>query len=99
MAEAIGILTSLTLVLLVGLAVMIFSYRMKLPAAFLLLVAGMIIGFLTKGIAFLSIPNALLAIIVLLSLSFVAFNAASLLKLSKIDRPSRRILKSIFAFS
>ena len=93
MVDALGILTSIAVVLLVGMLLSAFAYKIRIPDVLLLLIAGMLIGSIPyQGRYLIEFPTLFLTATSILALAIIVFNSASRLKFRELDQFSARAM-------
>jgi cell volume regulation protein A len=99
MATAISVLTSITVILLIGLLISIFASKFKIPDVLLLIVAGILVGSVPyKGTYLISFPEIFLTSVAILALAMIIFDSTSRLKLREFDTFSMKAIKLAFVF-
>lgn len=99
MADALGVLTSLTVILLIGLIVSIISSKLKIPDILLLIASGILIGSVPyKGAYLFEFPTIFLTSISILALAIIIFDSTSKLKIREFDTFSFRAFKLAMIF-
>ncbi len=99
MVTALGIITSITVILLIGLLISIFASKFKIPDVLLLIVAGILIGSVPyKGAFLISFPEIFLTSVSILALAMIIFDATSKLKLREFDTFSMKAIKLAVVF-
>ncbi|MBN2111688.1 cation:proton antiporter [Candidatus Woesearchaeota archaeon] len=97
--DALGILTSITAILLIGLLVSILSSRLKIPDVLLLILVGIGIGAVEyEGAPLVQFPVIFLTSISILALATIIFDSTSKLKLREFDVFSVKAFKLAFIF-
>ena len=97
--DALGILTSITVILLIGLIMSIISSKLKIPDVLLLIIVGMGFGAIKyKGAPLIEFPVIFLTSISILALATIIFDSTSRIKLREFDTFSIRALKLTFLF-
>lgn len=97
--DALAILTSITVILLIGLLVSILSAKLKIPDILLLIVVGILIGSVPyKGEYLIQFPMIFLTSISILALAIIIFDSTSRLKLREFDTFSTKALKLALVF-
>lgn len=97
--DALSILTSITVILLIGLLISVFSSKLRIPDILLLILAGIAIGSVPyKGAYLIRFPPIFLTSISILALAVIIFDSTSSLKLKEFDTFSMRALKLTFVF-
>lgn len=100
MAEALTILTAISVVLLIGVIFSIFAKKLRLPEILVLIVVGIVLGFLKyKGDPLLQFPTVFLTSISLLALALIVFDSSSKLRIKELDALSLKALKFVAIFS
>lgn len=96
---ALNILTSLTVILLIGLLVSILASKFKIPGVLLLIASGIVIGSVPyKGAYLIEFPEIFLASISILALAMIIFDSTSKLKLREFDTFSTKAFKLALVF-
>jgi len=99
MATALGVITSITVILLIGLLISIFASKFRIPDVLLLIVAGILIGVVPyKGSYLVSFPEIFLSSVSILALAIIIFDSSSRLKLKEFDTFSMKATKLAFIF-
>jgi len=99
MAEALLFLTSLAIILLVGVIASILSGKLKLPPIFLLIIAGIGLKFINlDGQPLMEFGPTFLTAISLLALVMIIFDATSRFKLRDFDLFSASAFKLSIVF-
>ena len=99
MTDALGIITSITVVLLIGILVSAFASRIRMPDVLLLIIAGMLMGAVPyKGAYLIQFPPLFLEAISILALAMIIFDSTSRLKLREFDTFSMKGLKLALLF-
>ena len=100
MAEALTILTAISVVLLIGVIFSIFAKKLRLPEILVLIVIGIVLGFLKyRGDPLLQFPTVFLTSISLLALALIVFDSSSKLRIKELDALSLKALKFVAIFS
>ncbi|MBW2973519.1 cation:proton antiporter [Candidatus Woesearchaeota archaeon] len=98
--EALTILTSISAVLLIGIIFSIIATKLKIPEILVLIVAGIILGFIQyHGEQLIQFPNMFLTSVSLLALALIVFDSASKLRLKELDVLSLKALKFVGIFT
>lgn len=96
---ALNILTSITVILLIGLLISVFASRFHISDILLLIIAGIIIGSVPyKGAYLIQFPEIFLTSISILALAMIIFDSTSRLKLREFDTFSMRAMKLAMLF-
>ena len=99
MADALTIVTSITLLLLVGMLSSILANKFKISEVLILLLVGMVIGKINyQGQSIVSFPQTFLISISIIALVMIIFDASSNFKLRELDTLSFKALKLISIF-
>ena len=100
MVEALTIITSISVLLLIGIICSAVAKRVGLPDVLLLLIAGMLIGvFHERWFGFVDFPILFLTTLSLLALALVVFNSSAKLRLRELDTLSLKSLKLVVVFT
>ena len=100
MADALTIVTSIVIVLLVGLIVSWIGAKLKIPDVLLLVLTGMLLGFVSiDGFKLIDFPPLFLASIGIIALALIIFDSMARVKLREFDSFSLRTLKLVFIFT
>lgn len=100
MAEALTILTAISVVLLLGVMFSLFAKKLKLPEILVLILVGIILGFLKyKGGPLLEFPTVFLTSVSLLALALIVFDSSSKLRIKELDALSIKALQFVGIFS
>lgn len=98
--DALGILTAISVVLLIGVVFSIVSRKLKVPEILVLIIVGIVLGFFTyKGGPLLQFPTVFLTSISLLALALIIFDSSSNLRLKELDSLSVKALKLVGIFT
>jgi len=98
--DALGILTAISVVLLIGVVFSILSKKLRIPEILVLIVVGIILGFFTyKGEPLLHFPTVFLTAVSLLALALIIFDSSSKLRLKELDALSIKALKFVGIFT
>ena len=98
--EALTILTSISVVLLIGVIFSIIATRLKIPEILVLIVVGIVLGFIQyRGEQLIQFPNMFLTSVSLLALALIVFDSASKLRLKELDALSLKALKFVGIFT
>ena len=98
--DALGILTAISVVLLIGVVFSIVSKKLKIPEILVLIVVGIILGFFTyQGEPLLQFPTVFLTAVSLLALALIIFDSSSKLRLKELDILSIKALKFVGIFT
>lgn len=96
MVDALSILTAISVVLLIGVLFSLLAKRLNLPEILVLIVVGVVLGFLTyKGAALIQFPTMFLTAVSLLALALIVFDSSSKLRLKELDTFSIKALKFV----
>jgi len=96
---ALGVITSITLILLIGLLISIFASKFRIPNVLLLIVAGILMGAVPyKGAYLISFPEIFLTSVSILALALIIFDSTSKLKLKEFDTFSMKAIKLAMVF-
>jgi cell volume regulation protein A len=99
MADALSIITSITVILLIGILISAFASKFKLPDVLILIIAGILIGSVPyKGAYLIQFPTLFLTSISILALAIIIFDSTSKLKLREFDTFSMKALKLAMLF-
>ena len=94
METALYFLTSLAIILLIGLFCTFLSNRLKIPYILLLLISGLTLGSITyKGEMLIKFPASVLTAISILALVMIIFDSASRYQLKQFDTLSPQAIK------
>lgn len=100
MVEALSIITSIAVVLLVGVVLSVFATRIKIPEILVLILAGIILGTIKyQGMPVIVFPSLFLTSISLLALALIVFDSSVRLRLKEIDTLSMKAIKFVTIFS
>lgn len=100
MVEAISILTSISVVLLIGVLFSLLAKRLNLPEILVLIIVGIVLGFLQyRGAPLFHFPTVFLTSISLLALALIVFDSSSKLRLKELDSLSIKALKLVGIFT
>jgi cell volume regulation protein A len=92
--EALAILTSLAVVLVVGTLAVAIAARFKMPSTLLLLAAGIGLSYITyQGNQLVSFPQSFFTSIALLAVALIVFEGAASMKLRELDTFSLKAIK------
>lgn len=98
--DALGILTAISVVLLIGVLFSIVSKKLKIPEILVLIVVGIILGFFTyQGAPLIHFPTVFLTAVSLLALALIIFDSSSKLRLKELDALSIKALKFVGIFT
>jgi len=96
MVDALSILTAISVVLLIGVLFSLLAKRLNLPEILVLIIVGVVLGFLTyKGAALIQFPTMFLTAVSLLALALIVFDSSSKLRLKELDTFSIKALKFV----
>jgi len=96
---SIGILTSIAIVLLVGVLVSLFATRFRIPEAFMLILTGLLLGYLRiGGEPIIEFPSLFITTAALLALAMIIFDGSARIKLSRFDQLSTKALRLALTF-
>lgn len=97
--DALSILTSITVILLIGLLASVISAKLKIPDVLLLILVGMGLGAIEyKGAPLIQFSTIFLTSISILALATIIFDSTSRIKLRELNTFSVRALKLAFIF-
>lgn len=97
--EPLTILTSLAVLLLIGVLSSIIATKLKIPDVLLLILAGMAIGQITyQGAAIIEFPQSFLSAISILALVMIVFHSSSRFKFRELDTFSFKAIKLTLIF-
>jgi len=97
--NALNILTSITVILLIGLIVSMIASKFRVPGVLLLIAAGIAIGSVPyKGAYLVEFPEIFLSSVSILALAMIIFDSTSKLKLREFDTFSTRAFKLALVF-
>jgi cell volume regulation protein A len=100
MVEALSILTSISVILLIGVLFSLIAKRLKLPEILVLIILGIALGFFThKGEQLIQFPTLFLTSVSLLALALIVFDSSSKLRIRELDALSIKALKFVGVFS
>jgi len=96
---ALGVITSITLILFIGLIISIFASKFRIPNVLLLIVSGILIGAVPyKGAYLVSFPEIFLTSVAIMALAMIIFDSTSKLKLREFDTFSMKAIKLAIVF-
>ncbi|MBD3304200.1 hypothetical protein GF343_03575 [Candidatus Woesearchaeota archaeon] len=96
MVEALSILTAISVVLLIGVLFSLLAKRLNLPEILVLILVGIVFGFLTyQGKPLIQFPTTFLTAVSLLALALIVFDSSSKLRLKELDTFSIKALKFV----
>ncbi len=99
MVATLTILTSLAVLLLVGVICSIIATKLKIPDVLLLILAGMAIGQIKyEGLPAVEFPQSFLTAISILALVMIVFHSSSRFKFREMDTFSFKAIKLTFIF-
>lgn len=91
--DALSILTSISVLLMIGMLLSLLSQKIKVPDVLFLIFLGVVLSLIPyKGGTLMDFPPLFLTSISLLALAMIVFNSASKLKFREIDEFSTRAL-------
>jgi len=97
--EPLTILTSLAVLLLIGVLSSIIAKKLRIPDVLLLILAGMAIGQITyQGAALIEFPQSFLSAISILALVMIVFHSSSRFKFREMDTFSFKAIKLTLIF-
>lgn len=98
--EALSIITSISVLLLLGIVSSVLCKRFKIPDVLVLILIGVFFGFVQyQGRALFEFPALFLATISILSLALIVFDSSVMLRLRDLDTYSLKALKLVLIFS
>lgn len=98
--EALSIITSISILLLLGIVSSVLCKRFKIPDVLVLILVGLIIGFIEyQGHSLFEFPVLFLATISILALALIVFDSSIMLRLRDLDAYSLKALKLVLIFS
>jgi len=98
--EALTIITSISVLLLVGIIGSIIAGKLKLPDVLILILLGVAAGFVKyDGRPLVEFPALFLATISILAMALIVFDSAARLRLRELDVHAFKSLKLVFIFS
>lgn len=96
---AINVLTSITVVLLIGLLISIIASKLKIPSILMLIASGIALGSIKyRGTYLIDFPVIFLTATSILALALIIFDSTSKLKIREFDAFSMKGLKLAFVF-
>jgi NhaP-type Na+/H+ or K+/H+ antiporter len=99
MVTAINILTSISVLLFLGLVISLVAYWLKIPDILLLILTGIALSSVVyNGELIFSFPLLFLSTTSLLALAMIVFDGAAKLKIRQLDTFSLRTFKFVFIF-
>lgn len=96
--EALDIVSGITILMLIGIILTLFSYKLKISNVLFLLIAGLILGGLNNTYNFLNISPVALVTIAIISLVIIVFDGSSKFKSRSMDELSIKNLKLVTIF-
>jgi NhaP-type Na+/H+ or K+/H+ antiporter len=98
--EALAIITSISVLLLIGIVASVLARKFLLPDVLVLIVLGIVFGFIEyQGRSLFEFPALFLATVSILTLALIVFDSSVMLRLRDLDVYSWKALKLVLVFS
>ena len=98
--EALSIVTSIAVVLLIGVVFSVLAGKAKIPEIIVLVIAGMVLGALKyKGELIVEFPVLFLTCVSIFALALILFDSSAKIRLKELDTLSLKALKFVIIFT